>query len=108
VASDGNCAASLTRFSRSIEDLANLVDWPLMTARIWKNVPDDQDRVRRRMAEFLVHREFPLSLILGYAVRTEARKSELEKILRSTGMIDPYVGVRPDWYYGYSPGEVKR
>ncbi|WP_347667742.1 DUF4433 domain-containing protein [Micromonospora sp. B11E3] len=60
VASDGNCAASLTRFSPILDDLADLVDWPLLDERIWKNTPEDPDRVRRRMAEFLVHLEFPL------------------------------------------------
>jgi hypothetical protein len=108
VASDGNCAASLTRFSRSLDDLADLVDWPLMRATVWKNLPDDQDRVRRRMAELLVHREFPLNLVVGYAVRNQDRKRELEQVLGSAGMIDAYVGVRPDWYYGFSPGEVKK
>ncbi|MFC8905039.1 DarT ssDNA thymidine ADP-ribosyltransferase family protein, partial [Micromonospora sp. NPDC057140] len=33
VASDGNCAAMLTRFSGSLDDLAQLVDWPLMRER---------------------------------------------------------------------------
>ncbi|MEV4625736.1 DUF4433 domain-containing protein [Micromonospora sp. NPDC049523] len=108
VASDGNCAAHLTRFTPMIRDLDDLVDWPLMRERIWKDVPEDQDRVRRRMAEFLVHREVPLSLITGYAVRTEDRKTELEHALRTTGIIDRYVAVRPGWYYGYSRGEVRK
>lgn len=59
------------------------------------------------MAEFLVHREIPLSLITGYAVRTTARKAELEQVLRSADIIDRYVAVRPDWYYGYPRGEVR-
>ncbi|GAB2964107.1 toxin-antitoxin system toxin DarT [Micromonospora polyrhachis] len=107
-ASDGNCAASLTRFTRSLHDLAELVDWPLMGEEIWKNLPDDRDRVRRRMAEFLVHREFPLDLVTGYVVRTPSRKEELRQVLRSAGAPRAYVDVRPSWYYGYAPGEVSK
>lgn len=101
VASDGNCAHHLTNFSRSLDELAELVDWPLMRERIWKNLPDDQDRIRRRMAEFLVHREFPLDLLVGYAVRTSQRAAQLRCVLQTAGIIDPYVRVRPNWYYGY-------
>ncbi|NBE81644.1 type II toxin-antitoxin system toxin DNA ADP-ribosyl transferase DarT [Micromonospora rubida] len=107
VASDGNCAATLTRFSPALNDLADLVDWPLLKERIWRNTPEDPDRVRRRMAEFLIHREFPLGLLTGYAVRTPARQEQLTQVLRAAGIIDAYVGVRPDWYYGYQRREVR-
>ncbi|MFI2712104.1 DUF4433 domain-containing protein [Micromonospora sp. NPDC018662] len=107
VASHGNCAAGVTTFSRALGDLAALVDWPLMRAKYWKNVPEDSDRVRRRMAELLVHREFPLDLITGFVVRTEARRTQVVHILRAAGIIDAYVDVRQHWYYGYQRGEVR-
>lgn len=108
VASDGNCAASLTRFSPTMDDLTDLVDWPLMRERIWKDTAEDPDRMRRRMAEFLVHREFPLNLLMGYAVRTQAREEQLARVLRSAGIINAYVRVRPGWYYGLQRGEVQK
>ncbi|BCL15907.1 type II toxin-antitoxin system toxin DNA ADP-ribosyl transferase DarT [Micromonospora sagamiensis] len=107
VASDGNCAAALTCFSNSLRDLPELVDWPLMRETLWRNTPADQDRMRRRMAELLVHREFPLELVIGYAVRTPAREEQLRQVLRDAGIINAYVGVRPDWYYGFGRGEVR-
>ncbi|MFY1700611.1 type II toxin-antitoxin system toxin DNA ADP-ribosyl transferase DarT [Micromonospora sp. WMMA1923] len=106
VVSDGNCAAGLTTFSRSLVELADLVDWPLMAARYWNNVPEDPDRVRRRMAELLVHKDFPLELVAGYVVRTATRARQLRQLLRAAGIISAYVDVRPDWYYGYSREEV--
>ncbi|WP_255608706.1 DUF4433 domain-containing protein [Micromonospora sp. PLK6-60] len=107
VASDGNCAAALTRFSPSYEDLTQLVDWPLLRERIWKDTPEDLDRVRRRAAEFLVHREFPLQLVTGYVARTPERLTQLKQILHHAGIIDPYVVVRRHWYYGFRRGEVR-
>ncbi|MFG1673064.1 DUF4433 domain-containing protein [Micromonospora sp. NPDC049282] len=107
VASDGNCAATVTRFTAVADELADLVDWSLMRERIWRDTSEDPDRRRRRLAEFLVHREFPLRLVAGYAVRTAARREQLTQVLHAAGIIDAYVGVRPDWYYGFERGEVR-
>ncbi|SCF44415.1 protein of unknown function (DUF4433) [Micromonospora matsumotoense] len=107
VASDGNCAATITRFSGRLEDLVHLVDWMLMREKVWNDTPENRDRMRRRAAELLVHREFPLELVIGYAVRTTARETQLRRLLRSAGIINPYVVVRPDWYYGYTRREVR-
>ncbi|RKN29934.1 type II toxin-antitoxin system toxin DNA ADP-ribosyl transferase DarT [Micromonospora musae] len=107
VASDGNCAVGLTTFSAQLDELATLVDWPLLQEQIWRNIPEDMDRMRRRAAEFLVHREFPLDLLVGYAVRTEQRREQLRQVFREAGMIEPYVAVRPAWYYGYARREVR-
>ncbi|QOC93312.1 type II toxin-antitoxin system toxin DNA ADP-ribosyl transferase DarT [Micromonospora craniellae] len=106
VASDGNCAVGLTTFTTVLGELATLVDWPLMRARFWRDGDEDMDRMRRRAAEFLVHREFPLSLLAGYVVRTMDRQEQVRQVFRDAGMIEPYVDVRPDWYYGYKRGEV--
>ncbi|MER7166182.1 DUF4433 domain-containing protein [Micromonospora sp. NPDC000207] len=107
VASDGNCAARLTTFSGNLAELADLVDWSLMKEKYWRNVPADTDRTRRRMAEFLVHREFPVHLVTGYVVRTAAREAQLRQVLGAAGIIDAYVVVRPTWYYGYTREEVR-
>jgi hypothetical protein len=49
--SDGNCASPLTQFFGDLGLLGSVIDWDLMTARMWANTSDDQDRMRRRMAE---------------------------------------------------------
>jgi hypothetical protein len=96
-ASDGNAAAAITQFTDEIADLDGLVDWPLMREELWADTHDDQDRQRRRMAEFLVLDHVPLALIAGYAVRTAEREAEVRPIVGP----DPYVAVRTSWYYGY-------
>ncbi|WBB77259.1 DUF4433 domain-containing protein [Micromonospora sp. WMMD882] len=107
VASDGNCAAELTCFSNSLHDMGELVDWALMREKVWRNTEEDGDRMRRRMAEFLVHREFPLRLMAGYVVRTPARERQVRRLLREADIINPDVRVIRDWYYGFQRREVR-
>lgn len=101
VASDGNAAAAVSRFTNQLEDLAGFVDWSLMRETMWRNTPEDPDRRRRRMAELLVHRQVPLAAVLGFATRSEQRASEVRTILNQFGHQHRYVGVRSAWYYGY-------
>jgi hypothetical protein len=77
VATDGNAANATTGFTTISGELDGMIDWPLMHADRWNNTEDDPDRQRRRMAEFLVHRELPLDVFRQRVV------------------------VRPSWYYGY-------
>lgn len=99
-ATDGNAATATTQFTVDLAQLDEMVDWPLMRAERWSNTPDDPDRQRRRMAEFLVHRQMPFSVIRRIAVCSEAYVDRVQEII--TGQ--PLAGgilVRPDWYYGY-------
>jgi hypothetical protein len=100
VVTDGNAAATITRFSTDVDKMSQLVDWPLMAATVWNNTVDDQDRQRRRMAELLVHRELPLSLLHGLAVSSNEYARKVQETLSDSPLADRVV-VRPDWYYGY-------
>jgi ssDNA thymidine ADP-ribosyltransferase, DarT len=95
VGSDGNCAAALTEHYNNWIELQSSVDWPLMQERYWHNTEDDGDRVRRRQAEFLVHKRFPIDLVRGIVVKSEAIRA---KAMESVGeSID--VRVHPSWYF---------
>jgi hypothetical protein len=96
--SSGNCAAVVTRFFDDLTLLESAVDWEIMRARIWANTPDDQDRMRRRMAEFLVHERVPITCISGIVVRRETMRRVVEGILDAHGSQIP-VRVRPWWYF---------
>jgi hypothetical protein len=107
VISDRNAAKALADFTNDVDVLGDLtapnpssdfIDWPLMKAGIWKNTPDDGERMERRMAEFLVRTEVPLSLLLGVAVRSDARKTTVEQMFDEVGL-GLKVVLRPDWYY---------
>ena len=98
VISDGNAGTMITEFSADPADLATLVDWPLMKAKYWANTPDDGDRVRRRMAEFLVHDAVPLGLIAEIAVRNADVETQVASLARDEGW-DVAVRIRSGWYF---------
>jgi len=103
VATDGNAATATTEFSTDPVRVEAMVDWPLMRADRWNNVPWDPDRQRRRMAEFLVHHEVPLPAIRQIGTYSDAYGARARSILAESPLAER-VFVRPTWYYGYERG----
>ena len=96
---DGHGIAAFTQF---FDDLANLdkIDWKTVGLRYWADTPDDNDRQRRKQAEFLVHRHVPWELTHGIAVIDEPMKSRVEAILENHAEAhQPIVRVLRKWYY---------
>lgn len=100
VATDGNAAAATSRFCSALPDLDGMVDWPLMAAERWNNRPEDPDRQRRRMAEFLVYRGVPLPMITLVAAYDASYAARIGAMLTGHALAEQLV-VRPSWYYGY-------
>jgi len=96
--SDGNCAASVTEIFDDLSVLDSVVDWEVMRARMWNNTADDPDRMRRRMAEFLVHERLPVSHLTHVVVRNSGMKANVEAILTEY-QTQIRVLVRPGWYF---------
>jgi hypothetical protein len=91
-------ASSLVQFSASIADLDAMIDWNLMQATMWRDTLEEPDRRERRMAECLVHGRVPWEAFFGIVARTEARKAEVEEILREAA-VEAQVQVRSNWYF---------
>jgi hypothetical protein len=96
--SDGNCAAAVTRVEGDLTLLDSMVDWEVMQSRMWNNTAEDPDRMRRRMAEFLVYQQVSLDCFLGMVVRTEGMRKTVSGLLTSRGSTIQ-VSVKPDWYF---------
>lgn len=96
--SDGNCASSMTQVFEDLTLLDSAIDWETMRARMWNNTANDPDRMRRRMAEFLVHKQVPISCLTEVAVRSSIIEQMVESILAAHHVGMP-VRVRPGWYY---------
>lgn len=102
VGTNGNAAALVSEFTCDLGELEAMVDWPLMLAERWNNVPEDPDRQRRRMAEFLVHRQVPVTLVHQVATYSNQHAEQVAAVLAGHDLADALV-VRPQWYYGYEP-----
>ncbi len=99
VFSDGHGLAGFTHW---YDDLAQLdqVDWDIVGARYWKDSPEDNDRRRRKQAEFLVSESLNRSLIGAIGVMNNQMKTQVEDILsQHANRHQPKVVVRSDWYY---------
>lgn len=99
VFSDGHGLATFTNW---YDDLARLdnVDWNLVGARYWADQPDDNDRQRRKQAEFLVWKVLDWSLIDGIGVLSVKMRHNVESLLnRYPDVHRPKIEVRSEWYY---------
>ncbi len=95
---DRNAVLKTTHFTQNLADLDALIDWPLMRATMWSNTPSEPDRMERRMAECLVHRQVPWRAIEYVATISPARAAEAQATLArfSQGVA---VRTRRDWYF---------
>lgn len=87
----------ISDFYDNIADLKQ-IDWEIMKATYWNDTDQDNDRSRRRQAEFLVHQFFPWNLIEEIGVISEGMAERANEILSSTRR-GPKVSIHKTWYY---------
>lgn len=99
VFSDGHGLATFTSWYDDLARLGN-IDWNLVGARYWADTPEDNDRQRRKQAEFLVWHSVDWSLIERIGVLNQAVKEGVEGVLDEfPERSRPPVEIREDWYY---------
>lgn len=107
VVTDRNAASSLAAYSNDLAVLGDLasanpvtdfVDWSVMNLTYWGRTAEYPDRMERRMAEFLVHRSFPLGALIETASQNEAVRDKVQLLFEAHGRDIPH-RVRPEWYY---------
>lgn len=97
VFTDGHPVRMPRFFSNDVADLSR-VDFRLMVQKMWNDTNEDPDRMRRRQAEFLVHKSVSWTHIAVLGTRTPAVATAI-KTLIAQQTHRPRVLVRPDWYY---------
>lgn len=97
VFTDGHAEIAYSKFYDNMQRL-DQIDWDVMRADYWNDTDDDGDRKRRRQAEFLVYRSFPVSLVAGICVYSETQVDAVKQIVGKYGLQIP-VAERRNWYY---------
>lgn len=99
VFTDGHGLATFTEWFANARNL-DAVDWNIVGERYWSDRPDDNDRKRRKQAEFLVQQAVPWDLITEIGVYSSAVRNEVMKLLSGfPNRHHPPVNVRAEWYY---------
>src|SRR5690606_5528271 len=84
-------------YSEYFDDLAHLeqLDWPLMRATMWGG---DDERRRKRQAEFLIHETLPVSALEQIVTMNTDLQTQARYFLQRAGINLP-VNVDSTWYY---------
>lgn len=94
---DGHGVDQLTDYYSDPTELVN-VDWNVISAWDYRDTLADNDRTRRKQAEFLVHKSFPIELVEKIGVYGIEQKQSVESILAQHPHKIPVV-VEKKWYY---------
>lgn len=99
VFSDGHGLASFTGWYDALCHLDE-VDWSIANERYWRDTDEDNDRKRRKQAEFLVHRFCPWELIQEIGVLNGHMRDVAQAHLDNAPAAHrPVVNIRGEWYY---------
>lgn len=76
-----------------------MLRWDVIKAKDWKNTEDDFQRRDFKQAEFLVKNHIPVNYIDRIIVKNEAKKIEIEDIVRNLGLDIPVIVAREGKLY---------
>jgi hypothetical protein len=97
---NGNAAKAITKFFKGLNDIENKVDWRSIKTTDFRdeNEDGDEDRIRKKHAEFLVKDHVPVHYIKGIAVLNQTIKEQVEKILKDK-KLTINVKIKTDFYF---------
>jgi hypothetical protein len=99
VFTDGHGLATFTSWYDDLGQLNN-VDWQLVGERYWADKPEDNDRQRRKQAEFLIWQSLDWSLIERIGVLNQQVQRRVEAVLDEFPQQPrPRVEIHAEWYY---------
>jgi len=97
VFTDGHGIMELSEYYDNLDNL-DMIDWCIMKEAYWADTDEDPDRKRRRQAEFLGYKNFPLDLIEKIGVYNNATKILVEELFKETTVNIP-INIKSGWYY---------
>ena len=97
VFTDGQALIAYSKFFDDESDFDKL-DWDAIRSRQWGRNQSDNDKMRRKMAEFLVKDYVPIEAIIGIAVMNQQMEQTVTQIVIQAGTGIP-VKVKTNWYF---------
>ncbi len=97
VFTDGHAVMVFSEYFNRLDKL-DKIDWEVMQARYWNDTDEDNDRKRRRQAEFLVHQFCPWELITEIGVYGEQMQDWVLHQVENQPH-QPIVNIERRWYY---------
>lgn len=85
---DGHAKKAITRFFNKKEDMQRL-DWNTIKADYWQDTEEDNDRQRKKMAEFLVLNHVPTNLIRCIVTHTSECTTFCQDLIATVGLSIP-------------------
>ncbi|MCB1921418.1 MAG: DUF4433 domain-containing protein [Gammaproteobacteria bacterium] len=99
VFSNGHGLATFTSWHDNLAQL-DQVDWGIVNAKYWSDTPEDNDRQRRKQAEFLIWQSLDWFLLHGITVLNATMKQRVQTILNQFPQRkQPRITIRSNWYY---------
>lgn len=98
VFTDGHAKNILSSYYNNIKDL-NKLDSTTIVNKFWNNTPEDNDKQRRKQAEFLAFNSVPMSCILGIGVYDDPMKVKIDGILTANKSQHIPCKIKSEWYY---------
>ncbi len=94
---NGHAYARYSNYFDQPNDLDKL-DWDVIPAKQWNRTEDDNDRQRRKQAEFLIHQYVPVDAIVAVVVYDQQMANWVAPQLAAAGL-NFSIHVLPNWYY---------
>jgi hypothetical protein len=97
VFTDGQALIAYSKFFDDESDFDKL-DWEAINSNQWGGNQSDNDKMRRKMAEFLVKDYVPIEALIGIAVMNQQMEQTVTQIVTQIGADIPII-VKTDWYF---------
>jgi hypothetical protein len=97
---NGNAAKAISKFFTSLDNIENNIDWRSINTTDFRdeNADKDEDRIRKKHAEFLVKDHVPVNYIKEIAVLNQTIKEQVEAILKDRNLTIE-VKIKSDYYF---------
>lgn len=97
VFTDGQGYHHLSKYYNDINDL-NKLEWDVINTDSWGDTYEDNDRKRKKQAEFLVFKKLSASYIFGIGVMNEKAQEKVKQILDKMSVGISCI-IKREWYY---------